>query len=119
MKDQKKQNIVRQISSCLAKKYNGFQAISVEFSRKERKNFKPIYIIYKPTKNPEISPLCYFKEVISKAYTIFYNQKDKFKRTYSCYECYYCRKFFLNKDRHKRHIGNCAGVPGVIITRQS
>ena len=83
MKDPKKQNIVRQISSCLTKKYNGFQVISIEFPRKERKNFKPIDIIYKPTKNPEISPLCYFTEVISEAYTIFYNQKDKSKRAYS------------------------------------
>ena len=94
MNDPKRQNIVRKISSCLTKKYNGFQVISIEFPRKERKNFKPIDIIYKPTKNPEISPLCYFTEDISKAYANFYNQKDKFKRAYSCYECYYCRKSF-------------------------
>ena len=110
MNDPKRQNIVRKISSCLTKKYNGFQVISIEFPRKERKNFKPIDIIYKPTKNPEISPLCYFTEDISKAYANFYNQKDKFKRAYSCYECY-CRQFFLKKDRHKRHLENCAGVP--------
>ena len=114
MKDPKKQNIVRQISSCLTEKYNGFQAISTEFARRERKIFKPIDIIYKPTKNPEICLLCYYTEDISKAYTSFYNVKDKTKRAYSCYECYYCRKFFLKKDRHKRHIENCAGVPDVV-----
>ena len=76
----------------------------------KEKKFKPIDIIYKPTKNPEISPLCYFTEDISKAYANFYNQKDKFKRAYSCYECY-CRQFSLKKDRHKRHLENCAGVP--------
>ena len=43
MKGPKKQKIVRQISSCLTKK-------SIEFARKERKNFKPIDIIYKPKK---------------------------------------------------------------------
>ena len=114
MKGPKKQKIVRQISSCFTKKYNGFQTISIEFARKERKNFKPIDIIYKPKKNSEIGPLCCFTEDILKGYTNFYNQKDKFNRAYSCYECYYCRKFFLKKDRHKRHIENCAGVPGVI-----
>ena len=76
--------------SCFTEKYNGFQTISIEFARRERKNFKPIDIIYKPTKNPEINPLCYYTEDISKADTNFYNQKDK-KRAYSCYECYYCR----------------------------
>ena len=64
MKDSKKQNNVRQISSSLTKKCNGFQAISIEFARKERKNIKPIDIIYKPTKDSEISPLCYFTEDI-------------------------------------------------------
>ena len=110
----KKTNIVRQTSSCLTEKYNGFQAILIEFARRERKNFKPIDIIYKPKKNPEISPLCSYTEDISKTYTNFYNLKDKTKRAYSCYECYYCRKLFLKKDRHKKHIENCAGVPGVV-----
>ena len=82
--------------------------------QKRKKKFKPIDIICKPTKNPEINPLFYFTEDISKAYINLYNQKDKFKCAYSCYECYYCRKFFLKKDRYKRHIEDCAGVPGVI-----
>ena len=113
-KRSKKENIVRQISSCLTDKYNGFQAISIEFARRERKNFKPIDIIYKPTKNPEISPLCYYTEDISRAYTNFYNVEHKNKRAYSCYECYYCKNFFFKKDTHKRHIENCTGVPGVV-----
>ena len=33
---------------------------------------------------------------------------------YSCYECYYCRKFFLKPETQKRHMENCSGVPGVI-----
>ena len=59
------------------------------------------------------SPLCYYIEDISKVYTNFYNVEDKNKRAYSGYECYYCRKLFLKKDRHKRHIENGAGVPGI------
>ena len=39
MKEPKKQNIVRQLSSCLIEKYNGFQVISTEFDRKQQKNF--------------------------------------------------------------------------------
>ena len=31
--------------------------------------FKPIDIIYKPTKRIEIEPLCYFSDDISKAYS--------------------------------------------------
>ena len=45
MKEPKKQNIVRQTSSCLSKKYNCFQVISIEYARKQSKNFKRIYVI--------------------------------------------------------------------------
>ena len=38
MNDPKRQNIVRKISSCFTKKYNGFQVISIEFARKGKKN---------------------------------------------------------------------------------
>ena len=35
--NQKKQNIVRQLSSCINEKYNGFYVISIEYSKKLRK----------------------------------------------------------------------------------
>ena len=110
----KKQNIVRQISICITKKYNKFQAISIEFSRKERKKYKPIDIIYKPTKNPELSLLRYFTQDISKAYHNFYSVGDKTESGFGSYECYYCRKFFLREDRHKRHVEKCAGIPDIV-----
>ena len=75
-KPKKKIYIVRQ---CIIKKYNWFQAISIEFARKERKKIKPIDLIYTSTKNPEISPLCYSVEDISKAYHNFYSVGDKTK----------------------------------------
>ena len=37
LKNPKKQNIVRQLSSCINEKYNGFYVISVEYSKKLRK----------------------------------------------------------------------------------
>ena len=100
--------------TCITEKYNGFQTISIKFPRTKREKFKPMDIIYKPTKNPEISPLCYFTQDTSKAYINFSNVKDKARPAHGCYECYYCRKLFLREDRHKRHIQNCAGVPGVV-----
>ena len=60
IKERKKIIFVRQLSSSINEKYNSYQTISIEYARKERKNFKPIDIIYKPTKNPEKRPLCYF-----------------------------------------------------------
>ena len=115
MKEQKKKRSkYKQISSCITEKYNGFQTISIKFARKEGERFKPIDLIYKPTKNFEITPLCCFTHDISKAYINFYNVKDKTRRVHGGFECYYRRKFFLREDRHRRHIENCAGVSWVV-----
>ena len=50
LKESKKQSIVRQLSNCITERYNEFQTTAIEFARKTRKNFKPIDIIYNPTK---------------------------------------------------------------------
>ena len=67
-----KQNQIKQLASCLIAKYNGFQVVKTDFSKKERKNFQPIDIINVPTKNPEVLPECYYTLYISKAYTSLY-----------------------------------------------
>ena len=104
MKKPKKQNIVRQSSSCLMEKYNGFQVISIEYARKQRKGFKPINIIYKQTKRIEIELLCYFSDDISKAYTNLYSKPNQFRRAHKCY------KSFNRADKHQNHIDNCSGA---------
>ena len=51
MKKPDQQKIVKQLSSCLIEKYNGFTMIRIEYEKKERKNFQSLDIIYKPTKD--------------------------------------------------------------------
>ena len=115
IKDKSKQKIVRQLSSCLIEKYSGFTVISIEHQKKQRKLFKPIDIIYKPTKDIEVKPLCYFSDDISKAYSSLHSKEKKgLSRAHKCYQCYYCNKFFILEIRQKRHINNCSGRPGVI-----
>ena len=123
MKDKNQQKIVRQLSSCLIEKYNGFTIISIEYQKKQRKNFKALDIIYKPTKHVEIEPLCYFSEDISKAYSSFYSKGDKkgLTRGHRVHQCYYCNHFFISEIKQKRHVRTCSGKPGVIynINNQS
>ena len=50
--------------------------------------FKPIDIIYKPTKRIEIEPLCYFSDDISKAYSSLHSKGKKgMSRAHKCYQC--------------------------------
>ena len=64
LKNPKKQNIVRQLSSCVNEKYNCFHVISIKYSKRLRKNLKPIDIIYKPIKSLKGNIQCYYSSNI-------------------------------------------------------
>ena len=66
--------MIRQLSGCLIEKYSGFTIISIENQKKRKKFFKPIDIIYKPTKNIEIEPVCYFSTDIAKDYSSLHSK---------------------------------------------
>ena len=110
-KSKKKQYLVRQLSSCINEKYNGFHVISIEYSKKLRTKFKPINIIYKPIKSPEKEVLCFSTNDISKSYrNSCGGTSDKVSHGFA-FECCYCGKFFARADKQKRHIENCISVP--------
>ena len=92
LKNPKNQNIARQLSSCLNKKYNGFHIILIEYSKKLRKKFKPIDIIYKPTKLPENKIQCYYSQDKSKSYRNSCGDSEKLSHGFA-FECYYRGKF--------------------------
>ena len=84
VKDKSKEKIVRQLSSCLIEKYSCFRVISIAFERKQRKLFKLIDIIHKPTKSIEIEPLCCFSDNISEAYSSLHSAGEKMTRAHKC-----------------------------------
>ena len=49
-KDSEKQEMRKNVSSCIIEKFRGFDIVSTECGRKERTKFSPIDIIYKPVK---------------------------------------------------------------------
>ena len=77
VKNRDEQKTVRQLSSCLIQKFSGFSITSIQQQEKQRKNFEPIDIIYKPTRRIEIEPICYFSEDISKAYSSLHSEGKK------------------------------------------
>ena len=113
LKNPKQQKIVRQLLSCVHEKFDGFNIICVEYSKKLRKKFKPIDITYKPVRKPERNILCYSSEDMSKAYSSSCSQGEKISHGFA-FECHYCGNFFARADKQKRHIGNCSGIPGVV-----
>ena len=55
IKSSKQENILRQLSSCVHEKFNGFHKVCVDNNKKTRRKFGPINIIYKPVRQIENS----------------------------------------------------------------
>ena len=104
MKKPDQQKIVKQLSSCLTEKYNGFTVIRIEYEKKVRKNFEPLDIIYKPTKDLETEPPCYFSTDISPAYSAYYLRASKIKRATKVQSCHCCNHFSLITKRNLKDI---------------
>ena len=87
----------------------------LNIKKKQRKIFQPIDVIYKPTKNIEVEPLCYFSQDISKVYSSQHSKAKKgVSRAHKVHQCYYSNKFFISESRQTRHIKNCSGKPGIV-----
>ena len=105
MKKPDQQKIVKQLSSCLIEKYNGFTMIRIKYEKKERKNFQQLDIIYKLTKDLETEPLCYFTTDISLDYSAYYLRASKMTRATKVQSCHYCKHFFAhNQKKFERHL---------------
>ena len=58
--DSEKKNILRDLSSCIIEKFNGFNIVRIEFDKKLRQKMSPINIIYKPVKKEDQIFECFF-----------------------------------------------------------
>ena len=114
IKTPNKQNQMKELASCLSPKYNGFQIVKNSFCKLQRREFQLVDIIYEPTKNIEILPVCYYTDNMSNAYTTLYSEDKKTRRAFSLYECYYCNKFFKIKKKAENHLKVCSGKPGIV-----
>ena len=111
--DSEKKNIIRDLSSCIIEKFNGFNIVRIEFERKLRQKMSPIDIIYKPVKKEDEIIECFFTSQINLAYRLTFNENQKIKHS-TAYQCYFRSNYYGRKDKFDRHIENCTGKPGYV-----
>ena len=109
-----KKNIIRDLSSCIIKKFNGFNIVRIEFERKLRQKMSPLDIISKPVKKEdEIIIQCFFTTQINLAYRSSFSENQKIKHS-TAFQFYFCSNYCGRKDKFERHIENCTGKPGYV-----
>ena len=109
-----KTTVQKELYSCIKPKFDGYELIASQFSRKNRQNFKSINVLYKPVRHPTAPISCFTSNDISRAYRAIVAQKGKITRAGYAFECFYCFRYFLRQDRWKKHINICSGIPGIV-----
>ena len=111
--DSERKNIIRDLSSCIIEKFNGFNIVGIEFERKLRQKMSPIDIIYKPVKKEDEIIKCFFTSQINLAYISTFSENQKIKHS-AAYQCYFCSNYYGRKDKFDRYIEDCTGKPGYV-----
>ena len=111
--DSEKKNLVRDISSCIREKFNGFNVVRLEFTKKLGRNMSPIDIIYKPVKKDTENIECFLSKKINLAYRTNFSKNKKIRHG-TAFQCYFCSNYYGRRDKFDRHIENCTGRPGFV-----
>ena len=85
--DSEKKNVLRDLSSCIIEKFNGFNIVRIEFD-----------IIYKP----QIIE-CFFSLKINLVYRSTFSENKKI-RPGAAFQCYFCSNYYGRKDKYDRHM---------------
>ena len=111
--DSEKKNLIRDLSSYIIEKFNGFNIVKIEFDRKLRQKMSPINTIYKPVKKEDEIIECFFSLKINLAYRSTFTENKKIRHG-TAFQCYFCSNYYGRKDKFDRHIENCTGKPGYV-----
>ena len=80
--------------------------------KKEKQNFQPLALVYKPIKTIDEIIECYFTDEIKLAYRA-YIQKGKKCESLTAEQCYYCGVFVSGQARLGKHLKVCSKKPGI------
>ena len=101
----------------MLEKFNGYEIIRNDLSRKENIDFKPINVVYEPSFDKVKPVVCNFTNHIHTAYKSYIGRFDKEKERISnrkIRQCHYCQNYFAkNKRAMQKHLSICAAKEGI------
>ena len=100
-----KKTVLRELSSCIVEKFNSFNIVRIEFSKKLCQTFCPIHIIYKPVKKRDNIENCFLSEKLNAAFRASYSEEKRIKHCIA-WQCYFSSNYYNRKDKFDRHIEN-------------
>ena len=102
---------MRELPSCIIKKFYGFNIVRVELSKKLRQRFHPIDVIYKPVK--KCDKINSFSVKLNMAFHSSFSEGAKIRHG-TAWQCYFCSNYYGRKDKYDRLVENCTGCPSYV-----
>ena len=106
-KVQEKNKKTRNLSISVLEKFNGYEMIRKNLTRKEKIEFTPINIIYESVFDEKIPVRCFFINLIHLAYKSYFSRFDEgVERILNrvVRQCHYCQNFFVKNDENMKKI---------------
>ena len=110
--DSEKKNVMRDLSSCITERFNGFNIVKLELDRELRREMSPIEILYRPVRK-RVNIGCFFTTEINLAYRTSFSEREKI-RDGTTYQCFYCSNYYGRKNVWENHLQHCTGCPGFV-----
>ena len=114
---QRKNEVIRNLSSSVLEKFNGYEMIRNDLSYQEKAEVIPIDVVYEPIYNENVRVPCYFTSEIHLAYRSYVGYFDKEKeqiKNRTVRQCNYCQNFFAkNKEQMIKHLSICSAKEGI------
>ena len=110
--DSQKKMVIRDISSCITGRFNGFNIVKLELDRELRREMSPLDVLYKPVKK-QVNIDCFFTTEINLAYRTSFSEREKIRHG-TAFQCFYCSNYYGRKNLWERHLQHCTGRPGFV-----
>ena len=108
-----KKFVIRDLSSCIIEKFNGFNIVRLELDKELRKEMSPIDILYKPVKKYTDNIEYFFSTELNLAYRLSFSEGQKIRHE-TAFQCFYCSNYYGRKNRWEMHLQHCTGCPGFV-----
>ena len=107
-----KKKVMKDLSSCITERFNGFNIVKLELDRELRREMFPIYILYRPVRK-RVNIDCFFTTEINLAYRTSFSEGGGIRHG-TAYQCFYCSNYYGRKNVWEKHLQHCTGRPGFV-----
>ena len=117
-KVQGKNEVIRNLSSSVLEKFNGYEMIRNNLRSEERAELIPINVVYEPIYDETVPVPCYFTNEIHLAYRSYvgtFNKGNEHIIHRTVCQCCFCQKVFAkNEENMKNHMSICSAREEII-----